>query len=263
MLFVEQKLTKNFNFQTRFSILAIIHLQIWQFIFINITLQENVIFIGDSVFEGCNELKTITVNSKNSHYKSNDSVLFNKDGNQLIRYLKRFGLNVTGVDTELVIKLEGYLNKWIANGNMSNWREDQDQNGNLPGIATANGKFNNKDDMINYKFPGNFEISTQKDFAGDNSGPLLPSPTTQSWALLRHSQGSQLMRRVQTHKVSIPSGVTTIQNFAFYECNSLISIILPDSVTIMGKFAFYRCSSLTSITLSGSLTTNGNSSFSE
>ncbi len=47
----------------------------------------------------------------------------------------------------------------------------------------------------------------------------------------------------------IPSdgSVTTIGDYAFYNCSSLTSIVITDSVTSIGNRAFYGCTSLTSI----------------
>ena len=42
----------------------------------------------------------------------------------------------------------------------------------------------------------------------------------------------------------IPNGVTSISNFAFYECTGLTSITIPDSVTSIGRGAFYECTGL-------------------
>ena len=45
----------------------------------------------------------------------------------------------------------------------------------------------------------------------------------------------------------IPNSVTSIGEYAFYGCTSLISIEIPNSVTSIGNFAFAYCESLTRI----------------
>ena len=47
--------------------------------------------------------------------------------------------------------------------------------------------------------------------------------------------------------VSIPNSVTSVGDSAFRGCSSLTSVIIPDSVSSIGKKAFYNCSSLTSV----------------
>ena len=42
-------------------------------------------------------------------------------------------------------------------------------------------------------------------------------------------------------ELEIPEGVTSIGNYAFYDCNSLTSVTIPSSVTLIGKEAFYNC----------------------
>ena len=63
--------------------------------------------------------------------------------------------------------------------------------------------------------------------------------------------------------VTIPDGVTSIPDYAFYGCNSLTSITIPDSVTSIGNSAFYNCSGLTSVTIPDSVTTIGEWAFSD
>ena len=53
------------------------------------------------------------------------------------------------------------------------------------------------------------------------------------------------------------NGVTSIGNFAFFECISLTSMTIPDSVTCIGNCAFKDCSSLASVTIPDSVASIG------
>ena len=61
--------------------------------------------------------------------------------------------------------------------------------------------------------------------------------------------------------ITIPDGVTSIGDWAFNGCSNLTSITMPDGVTSIGDYTFYKCSSLTSITIPDSITSIGNSAF--
>ena len=60
---------------------------------------------------------------------------------------------------------------------------------------------------------------------------------------------------------TIPDSVTSIGDYAFYDCESLTSITIPDSVTSIGSDAFSNCSSLTSVTIGNSVTSIGDYAF--
>ncbi len=55
--------------------------------------------------------------------------------------------------------------------------------------------------------------------------------------------------------VSISNGVTSIGDYAFYNCTNLQSIEIPSSVTSIGDYAFYYCTNLQSIEIPSSVTT--------
>ena len=60
---------------------------------------------------------------------------------------------------------------------------------------------------------------------------------------------------------NIPDSVTTIGEWAFYECSSLTSVTIGNSVTSIGEYAFSSCYSLTSVTIGDSVTEFGSSAF--
>ena len=61
--------------------------------------------------------------------------------------------------------------------------------------------------------------------------------------------------------VTIPDRVTTIGNDAFTFCYNLTSVNIPDSVTMIGNSAFDSCYNLTSVNIPDSVTMIGNSAF--
>lgn len=90
-------------------------------------------------------------------------------------------------------------------------------------------------------------------------------------------------RQSRLTSISLPSGVTMIDNFAFYQCSglssidlsyvtsfggyvledctSLSSVILNSSLTSIPRGLFYGCSGLTSVTIPSGVTSIGNEAF--
>ena len=63
-------------------------------------------------------------------------------------------------------------------------------------------------------------------FMGESSNPL-------TYAHRLYLNGEEIKDLV------IPEGVSSINNFAFYECSGLISLVIPNSVISIGKHSFY------------------------
>ena len=63
--------------------------------------------------------------------------------------------------------------------------------------------------------------------------------------------------------VTIPDGVTQIEEYAFRDCRGLLSVTIPETVTEIGFGAFYGCSGLTSVTIPEGVTQIGIAAFSD
>lgn len=61
--------------------------------------------------------------------------------------------------------------------------------------------------------------------------------------------------------VSMPEGITSIDNNAFFGCQNLETVALPESLTTLDHDAFSGCQNLESVTLPETLTTLGYSAF--
>ena len=87
-----------------------------------------------------------------------------------------------------------------------------------------------------------------------NSNSIV-SKTYTSSSNLKNIFGNQVIQYI------IGDSVTSIGNYAFYNCSGFTSITIPNSVTTIGNFAFFGCEGLTSVTIPNSVTTIGSTSF--
>ena len=63
-------------------------------------------------------------------------------------------------------------------------------------------------------------------------------------------------------KVILPQTITTIEESAFYSCDSLKEIVFPPKLTTIYRWAFYDCDGLEEISIPNSVTKIGNAAFS-
>lgn len=63
-------------------------------------------------------------------------------------------------------------------------------------------------------------------------------------------------------EASMPSGVTSIRDYAFENCEDITRIRIPDGVTSIGEFAFIGCKNLKSVEIPDSVTYIGGLAFS-
>ena len=53
--------------------------------------------------------------------------------------------------------------------------------------------------------------------------------------------------------ITIPDSVTSIEQYAFYDCKNLTSITIGNGITTLGRLVFSGCSNLTSVVYRGNV----------
>lgn len=189
------------------------------------TVKEGTTTIVDSAFRGCNSLTSIVI--PNSVTSIGNSAFENC--NSLTSIVIPNGVTSIG---SYAFKYCGSLTNIVIPDSVTSigiWAFEQCNN--LEGVYIT--------DIVAW---------CAIDFDGSNANPL-------SYAGNLHLNGHLVTDLV------IPEGVTSIGNYAFYNCSSLTSITIPDSVRSIGVSAFEDCNSLTGITIPDGVTSIGNSAF--
>lgn len=70
-------------------------------------------------------------------------------------------------------------------------------------------------------------------------------------------------RRGEIRSLSLPEGLTSIGDLAFYGCEELTVVNIPDTVTSIGKYAFAGCTGMTMLDLGSGLQTVEENAFSD
>ena len=102
--------------------------------------------------------------------------------------------------------------------------------------------------------------ATIRDFDTAHSGELSITNTLGGYIVTRIGINA-FFQCPKLTKITIPAGVTAIEEQAFEECTNLTSMTIPDSVTTIGNHAFRLCTSLTSVTICTGVTAIGRSAF--
>ena len=93
-----------------------------------------------------------------------------------------------------------------------------------------------------------------------NSGDTFESKLSNDNGYIVYNDGTEkiLVNYTGTETdLTLPAYITQINQYAFWLCKSLTSVVIGDSVTSIGDSAFYYCSSLTSVTIGNGVTSIG------
>ena len=192
----------------------------------SLTIGTNLTYVGDGAFDTCTSLTTIAVDASNSVYSSLGGVLFNKSQTTLLQYPGGRTGDYTIPSTVASI---GY------------------------------GAFGDCIGVTSVTIPASVTNIVSFSLSGCTS---LTTITVEASNAVYSSLGGVLFNKSQTLLIQYPGGqagdytipntVTSIEDYAFFECNALTNITIPTTVTSIGNPAFTTCTSLTTITVDSS-----------
>ena len=241
----------------------------------NVTIPSSVTSIGDGIFFYCESLKSITVDTNNKNYLSADGVLYNKNKTKLIVYpiqkadtVFEIPNSVTIID-EAAFFLCGNLTKVTIPNSVKTISDaafaycDGLKNVAIPNSVATIGEaaFTGCANLKSVTIPGSVTSIGEGAFLECES---LASVTVDSNNKNYSSADGVLYNKNKTQLIiypvkktaasfTIPNSVTSIDEAAFFSCESLTKVTIPGSVKSIGYGAF-ACTSLTSVAIPSSVT---------
>lgn len=217
-----------------------------------LTISSGVTSIGNGAFIDCINLTSVTVDAGNLNYSSLDGVLYNKDKSRLVY----FPGGLTGsfsIPSSVKSIEEGAFESCKLTSVM------------LPANLTSIGGFafcGCTSLTGSITIPASVTSIVRNAFNGCNKLTGINVDTdNQNYSsmygiLYDKDQADLLFCPLGLTSVTIPYGVTSIANNAFYECSGFTSVTIPASVTSIGSYAFCNCSKLASVYFDGAPTMN-------
>ena len=204
----------------------------------SVRIPASVTSIGNGAFCHCNILASITVSENNTAYKSIGGNLYSKDGTTLIQYaVGKKATTFTIPASVTIVSSKAFYSCYSLTEIV------------IPDSVTSIGDsafmYCSKLAVVRIT---NIAIWCNISFGDAYSNPLY------------FAKKLYLNNELVT-ELTIPDGVTSIGDYAFYSCESLTKIVIPDSVTNIGSSAFAYCDSLTSVFIPDSVTSIGSSAF--
>ncbi len=217
---------------------------------VSVTIPKTVTFISPyGIFEGCTNLKTITVDGGNAEYCSLDGILFSKDMTELIRYPAGKTDEAYSVPASVTL-----IDDYAFEGCASLAKIDIPE-----GVLSAEGfAFANCTKLTSIFFPNSITEIGEYAFNGCKNLTSIGVGTknlrySSKNGILYNKKAGAIFRCPEgiTGTFSVPSTVYNITACSFYGCTGITEISLPSGVTNISEQAFAGCENLSTIRFSG------------
>jgi hypothetical protein len=245
----------------------------------SLTIPGSVTSIGVGTFADCSTLTTITVATNNGFYSSVNGVLFNESQNTLIQYPGGLGggytipnsvtnigesafaacelTNVIIPDSVTTIAENAFISCSLVNvtigANVTNIGELAFFGcGSLTSVTIPSSVTNIGQEAFTFCTDlTNITVKAGNSFFSSINGVMFDKNQT---TLIEYPGGV-------SGSYTIPSSITSIEDYAFAYCNSLTSVTIPNSVTSIGDLAFFDCADLSGVYLQGNAPSVGSTVF--
>jgi hypothetical protein len=236
---------------------------------------------GEGAFAYCTSLRAITVAPQNTFYSSSNGVLFNQSQTALVEYpdglvgsytipngVTSIGYGAFSETSLTSVTIPGSVTNigYYAFYGCTNLTTVTISNG----VTSIGGSaFDYCPSLTDVTIPASVTNIGRTAFAYCTS---LTAITVAAQNAFYSSINGVLFNHSQTTLVeypgggagsyTIPNGVTSIGDYAFYGCPGLTSVTIPSSVTSIGLESFFDCANLTSLYFTGNAPAVGGVEFS-
>ncbi len=245
--------------------------------FTSLIIPSSLNSIGEKAFSACDGLEIIMINSNNVKYKSEGNCIIEKDTNALIVGCKTSIIPdyVTSIGDSAFYDCSSLTSIEIPNSVTSIDRYAFQSCRNLVSVEMSS---NITSVGASAFFGCNSLKYNEYDngrYLGNNDNPYLVFYSLKP----RYSEDPKITSCIISIKtkviaygaftggdltsIEIPSSVTHIGDYAFYQQTNLTKIVMQSGVLSIGASAFIRCSNLTSVAIPNSVKTIGQHAFDE